>query len=183
MRKLMFALAFAAGGAGNAFGQMTIPSSAWEFNTPADAPICQIDGTTPQGHVVLRAAGDTPDVVRLVLTKRTWRIPNGTTITALMTFSEGSILRLAGRGEDTSVVFDLTAATLKPWLHGWKYWYDHLCGGKRGAVDDGPPGHDAGGERPLWVRPGQQLACARSSRNSADPAFHGGRRATLSCPA
>ena len=119
MRNLAFALALMAGGVSIAFSQTATPSSAWEFNTPADAPICQIDGATPQGHVVLRAAGNAPDVVRFVLTKRTWRIPNGTDITAVMTFSEGSVLRLAGRGEDTSVVFDLTAGTLKPWLHGF----------------------------------------------------------------
>ena len=119
MRKPVYALALLAGGTGTAFSQTAPPSSAWEFNTPADLPICQIDGVTPQGHVVLRAAANAPDVVRLVLTKRTWRIPNGTDITALITFSEESVLRLAGRGENTSIVFDLTAATLKPWLHGF----------------------------------------------------------------
>lgn len=119
MRKLAFALALMAGGVSTAFSQTATPPSAWEFNTPADAPVCQIDGATSQGHVVLRAAGNAPDVVRLVLTKRTWRIPSGTDVTALMAFSEGSVLRLAGRGEDASVVFDLTAATLKPWLHGF----------------------------------------------------------------
>jgi hypothetical protein len=128
------------------------PDSVWEFNSPVDAPFCQIDGKSSEGSVSLFAGPhvskphpDSPMVenvytspyVALTLSKPTWDIPVNTRITALMSFSDGTSLTMTGTGTEHSVSFEFKEATLKPWIHGF-------TSAKTGSIAF------AGGDEPVW---------------------------------
>lgn len=132
--------------ASSAFGQRPTPIALWEFNSPSDAPFCQINGKASEGEVILFAGTENyfdkkakirRDVVDLILRKPTWRIPAGTAITATMAFSDGTSMKLIGTGQETDVQFYLTETTLKPWLHGF-------TSGKTATITFGS------GNEPIW---------------------------------
>ncbi len=93
--------------------------SSWRFTRLDRGSGCQIDGFTKPGHTVIVASAEHPGVVRLVLQKTSWRIPASTPVSASMSFSDNGSIPLTGTGDGTEITFDLTEATLKPWLHGF----------------------------------------------------------------
>ncbi len=93
--------------------------SSWKFTRPDNGSGCQLDGFTKPGHTVILASPEHPGVLRLILQKTSWRIPANTPVNAAIAFSDGSNVPLTGTGSGTDIAFDLTEATLKPWLHGF----------------------------------------------------------------
>ncbi len=93
--------------------------SSWKFSRSEGGSGCQIDGFTKPGHTVIVASADHPGVVRLVLQKTSWRIPPATPVSASVSFSDGGNVPLEGVGNGSEIAFDLTEATLKPWLRGF----------------------------------------------------------------
>ena len=83
----------------------------------ADAA-CGLSGPAGSGTLALSAAASRPGIVRLVLSKPSWRVPPRTPVQITAAFSGMPVLSLSGVGQGTSLEFAL-GDTFKPWLHGF----------------------------------------------------------------
>ena len=79
---------------------------------------CGLSGPAGSGTLALSAAAGRPGIVRLVLSKPSWRVPPRTPVQVNAAFSGMPVLSLPGVGQGASLEFALGDA-FKPWLHGF----------------------------------------------------------------
>ena len=98
----------------------TAPSSAWSnasAGSGAEAA-CGLSGPAGSGTLALTATADRPGVVRLILSKPSWRMTPRTPVRLNAAFAGMPPLSLAGTGGGASLEFALTDS-FKAWLHGF----------------------------------------------------------------
>lgn len=98
----------------------TTPLNAWSTagaGTGQDAA-CSLFGQAGPGTLAMSASADRPGVVRLILTKPSWRLQPRSTARLAVAFLGMPGLNLAGAGGGNSLEFVL-GAELKAWVHGF----------------------------------------------------------------
>jgi len=79
---------------------------------------CVLSGPAGPGTLAMSASADRPGVVRVTVSKPSWRLPPQTPARLSAAFSGRSALALNGTGQGTSLEFALTD-DFKAWLHGF----------------------------------------------------------------
>jgi hypothetical protein len=79
---------------------------------------CVLSGPAGPGTLAMSASADRPGVVRVIVSKPSWRVPPQTPARLSAAFSGMAALTLNGTGQGTSLEFALTDG-FKAWLHGF----------------------------------------------------------------
>ncbi len=79
---------------------------------------CVLSGPAGPGTLAMIASADRPGVVRVIVSKPSWRVPPQTPARLSASFSGMAALTLNGTGQGTSLEFALTD-DFKAWLHGF----------------------------------------------------------------
>lgn len=79
---------------------------------------CVLSGPAGPGTLAMSASADRPGMVRVTVSKPSWRLPPQTPVRLSAAFSGMAALTLNGTGQGTSLEFALTDG-LKAWLHGF----------------------------------------------------------------
>ena len=79
---------------------------------------CVLSGPAGPGTLAMSASADRPGVVRVTVSKPSWRLPPQTPVRLSAAFSGRAALTLNGTGQGTSLEFALTD-DFKAWLHGF----------------------------------------------------------------
>ena len=98
----------------------TTPLNAWSTagaGTGQDAA-CSLSGPAGPGTLAMSASADRPGVVRLILSKPSWRLQPRSPARLAVAFPGMPGLNLAGAGGGNSLEFML-GAELKAWVHGF----------------------------------------------------------------
>lgn len=98
----------------------TTPLNAWS-NASAGAgqdAACSLSGPAGPGTLAMNASADHPGVVRLILSKPSWRLQSRSTARLVVAFPGMPGLNLAGAGVGNSLEFML-GTELKTWVHGF----------------------------------------------------------------
>lgn len=116
----------------------TDPVPTWQAAGRSSGPgaVCELSGRAGDGTLGLNAQADHAGVVRMILTKPTWRIPGGTPVRVVATFSDRTKVALTGVGRGDQAVFELRDE-LRQWVHGF-------TAAKSGVIAF------AGGSEPPW---------------------------------
>lgn len=121
---MALALALLALAQGDAAAQSVtrVTAGAWQATDFRDAvnPECSIGGPgpVPGSRLFMVASMQGPDPMNLVIRKPGWTIPPGATVDVLARFSNGSAMRLSGKGTGNMIDILLDAALLAPWVRG-----------------------------------------------------------------
>jgi len=99
---------------------VTAPAPTWQAAGRGSGPgaACELSGKAGDGTLTLNAQADHAGVVRLVLAKPTWRIPGGTPVRVVATFSDRTTVALSGVGRGDHATFELKDE-LRQWVHGF----------------------------------------------------------------
>lgn len=97
---------------------------------------CELSGKAGDGTLTLNAQADHAGVVRMLLAKPAWRLPEGTPVRAVVTFSDRAKFALSGVGRGDHAVFELRD-DLRQWVH-------EFTAAKTGAIAF------TGGSEPPW---------------------------------
>ncbi len=99
--------------------QTRIPNSPWSVSAIAGSnPACSMDGLVGQGTLSLTVLGDVPGFVHLQLDKRASSTPGGPA-RAVFHFAGYPDVSLSALTGGASMLFNLTAAELPAWMHGF----------------------------------------------------------------
>ena len=94
------------------------PVPAWQVASSGFGPsaICELSGKAGTGILTLNAQADHAGMVRILLVKPTWRMPEDAPVRAIVTFSDQTKIALSGVGRGDHVVFELKD-NLRQWVH------------------------------------------------------------------